>query len=47
MIRSMTGYGSASLESEALRAVVTVKSLNHRFLDASAHLPRRLQPLEA
>jgi uncharacterized protein (TIGR00255 family) len=46
MIRSMTGYGAASLESEALRAAVTVRSLNHRFLDLSLHLPRRLQALE-
>jgi len=47
MIRSMTGYGAASLETEALRAAVTVRSLNHRFLDLSLHLPRRLQALEA
>jgi uncharacterized protein (TIGR00255 family) len=43
----MTGYGSASVEGEALRAAVTVRSLNHRFLDVTLHLPRRLQPLEA
>jgi uncharacterized protein (TIGR00255 family) len=47
MIRSMTGYGSASLETEALRAAITVRSVNHRFLDVTLHLPRRLQPLEA
>ena len=47
MIRSMTGYGSASLETGALRATVTVRSVNHRFLDLTLHLPRRLQPLEA
>ncbi len=47
MIRSMTGYGSASLEMEPLRAAVTVRSVNHRFLDVSVHLPRRLSPLEA
>jgi uncharacterized protein (TIGR00255 family) len=46
MIHSMTGYGSASVESDAVRASVTVKSLNHRFLDLSVHLSRRLQPLE-
>jgi uncharacterized protein (TIGR00255 family) len=43
----MTGYGSASLEMEPLRAAVTVRSVNHRFLDVSVHLPRRLSPLEA
>jgi uncharacterized protein (TIGR00255 family) len=47
MIVSMTGYGSASVESEAVRASVTVKSLNHRFLDLSVHLSRRLVSLEA
>jgi uncharacterized protein (TIGR00255 family) len=47
MIRSMTGYGSASLESDALRATVVLRSVNHRFLDVTLHLPRRLQPLEA
>ena len=47
MIRSMTGYGSASLESEALRASVSVRGLNHRFLDVAIHLPRRLQTVEA
>ena len=46
MIRSMTGYGSAAAESAALRATVTVRSLNHRFLEMSLHLPRRLQPME-
>jgi len=47
MIRSMTGYGSASLEMGTLRATVSVRSVNHRFLDLTLHLPRRLQPIEA
>ncbi len=47
MIVSMTGYGSASVESDVVRASVTVKSLNHRFLDLSVHLSRRLASLEA
>ena len=46
MIRSMTGYGSAAAESPALRATVTVRSLNHRFLELIVHLSRRLLPLE-
>ena len=46
MIRSMTGYGSAAAESPALRASASIRSLNHRFLEVSIHLPRRLQPLE-
>lgn len=47
MIRSMTGFGSASLESGPLRAAVAIRSLNHRFLDVTLHLPRGLQTLEA
>jgi uncharacterized protein (TIGR00255 family) len=46
MIRSMTGYGRAAQESESLRATVSVRSLNHRYLDLTVHLSRRLQPLE-
>jgi len=47
MIRSMTGYGTAASDSEALKAAVTVRSLNHRYLDLTVHVSRRLQALEA
>lgn len=47
MIRSMTGFGSAAAEGETLRAAVTVRSLNHRYLDLTVHLSRRLMPLES
>jgi len=46
MIRSMTGYGSASSEGDTGRISVAARALNHRFLDLSLHLPRRLQGLE-
>ena len=39
-MRSMTGYGSAAIESEAMRASVTARSLNHRYLDLTVHTPR-------
>jgi uncharacterized protein (TIGR00255 family) len=42
----MTGFGSASRQDERLQAAVTVRSLNHRFLDLTIHAPRRLAPLE-
>jgi uncharacterized protein (TIGR00255 family) len=42
----MTGYGSAAIATDAVRGAVSVRAVNHRFLDASVHLPRRLQPLE-
>ncbi len=47
MIRSMTGYGAAGAETEALRVAVTVRSVNHRYLDLTIQLPRRLQAWEA
>jgi uncharacterized protein (TIGR00255 family) len=43
----MTGFASAALEQEALRASVSVRALNHRFFDLTLHLPQRLQALEA
>jgi len=46
VIRSMTGFGSASLESEPLQAEVAARSLNHRYLDLAIHVPRRLAHLE-
>jgi uncharacterized protein (TIGR00255 family) len=46
MIRSMTGYGSAAADNELVRATVSVRSLNHRFLDVSVHAGRALLGLE-
>ncbi|HEY6555285.1 MAG TPA: YicC/YloC family endoribonuclease [Vicinamibacteria bacterium] len=46
MIRSMTGYGAASSASEVLRAAVTARALNHRFLEVVCHMPRRLTSVE-
>jgi uncharacterized protein (TIGR00255 family) len=46
VIRSMTGFGNASIESERLRASVSMRSLNHRFLDVSLQAPRSLRCLE-
>jgi uncharacterized protein (TIGR00255 family) len=46
MIRSMTGFGSAALEAGRLRGSVTVKSLNHRFLDLNVHMAPALQVIE-
>ena len=45
-VRSMTGFGSAAVESGRLRASVTARSVNHRYLDLSVHLSRRLAELE-
>jgi uncharacterized protein (TIGR00255 family) len=42
----MTGYGTAAIDSAAIRGAVSVRTVNHRFLDMSIHLPRRLQGME-
>jgi uncharacterized protein (TIGR00255 family) len=42
----MTGFGSAALAEDERRASVTVRSVNHRYLELTVHLPRRLQALE-
>jgi len=47
MIKSMTGYGRGEWQEGEKRVEVEVKSFNHRFLDISPHLPRRLNSLEA
>jgi uncharacterized protein (TIGR00255 family) len=40
MIKSMTGFGQASLNKDELNLVVEVKSLNSKFFDVSLRLPR-------
>lgn len=46
-IRSMTGYGTATVESGARRVVVDLRSVNGRFLETQLRLPRSLQPFES
>ncbi len=45
-LRSMTGFGAAALEAPDLQAAVQARSVNHRFLDLSIYVPRRLAWLE-
>lgn len=45
-LRSMTGFGAAALEAPGLQAAVQARSVNHRFLDLSIYVPRRLAWLE-
>jgi uncharacterized protein (TIGR00255 family) len=46
MVRSMTGFGRGErLESDP-RVTVEIHSVNHRFLEVSTRLPRRLAALE-
>lgn len=46
MIKSMTGYGKASLSKDKREYQVEIKSVNHRYLDISVKMPRVLSYLE-
>lgn len=46
MIASMTGYGRAEAPFGDLRVTVEVRSVNHRFCEVAARLPRSLSAYE-
>jgi uncharacterized protein (TIGR00255 family) len=46
MIRSMTGYSRVQADDDGLALSVTIRSINHRFLDAQIRLPVGLEALE-
>ncbi len=46
MLKSMTGFGTASVESEALTITVEIKTLNSKFLDIYCRVPRQYSELE-
>jgi uncharacterized protein (TIGR00255 family) len=46
MIVSMTGYGRESVTTEKHTVTVEMKSVNHRFLEISVHLPHSLLMFE-
>jgi uncharacterized protein (TIGR00255 family) len=46
VIRSMTGFGRAEVERNGRVLVAELRSVNHRFLELAARLPRALQPYE-
>lgn len=47
MIKSMTGFGKAEVESPAGRIIVEIKSVNHRYGEVSVRLPRVVTLLES
>ena len=47
MVKSMTGFASAMRESQTVTVGVTIRTLNHRFLDLQLRLPSALADLEA
>ncbi|HEV8128845.1 MAG TPA: YicC/YloC family endoribonuclease [Candidatus Eisenbacteria bacterium] len=47
MVRSMTGYGRGEALTNGLRLEAEVRSVNHRFCEVSARLPRAFAAFEA
>jgi len=45
-VRSMTGFAQSRAEENGWRLRVSVRSVNHRFLDVRLHLPEGLEALE-
>lgn len=45
-MKSMTGFGKASVESSAYQVEVEIKSVNHRFLDLQIRNPKQINELE-
>lgn len=46
MIKSMTGYGKSEQTIDSLNATVEIKSVNHRYFEFSARVPREYGFLE-
>ena len=46
MARSMTGFGRSESVTDTSRITVEIRSVNHRYLDLSIKMPRRLSFLE-
>ena len=47
MIKSMTGFGRSEIASGNRKIMVEMKSVNHRFLEASIKMPKKLNVFEA
>jgi uncharacterized protein (TIGR00255 family) len=47
MIKSMTGFASLTRDDESAAISVTVKGVNHRFLDLQLRAPLALAPIES
>lgn len=46
MLKSMTGFGRASIEIDNKSYTIEIKSVNHRYLDINIRMPRVLLTLE-
>ena len=46
MIKSMTGFASLTRDDEAATVAVTIRAVNHKFLDLQLRMPPSLAPIE-
>lgn len=46
MIKSMTGFGRCEISDESHRVAVEMKSVNHRYLDLTIKMPKKLNTFE-
>ena len=47
MIQSMTGFGRGEAANDNYKITIEMKSVNHRYLDLSIRMPRKLNVFEA
>ncbi len=47
MIKSMTGFGRSEVTTGALKIIVEIKAVNHRFCDINVKIPKKLSFIEA
>ncbi len=47
MIKSMTGFGRCEIEEDNKRVLVEMKAVNHRYLDVSMKMPKKLNYFES
>ena len=47
MLKSMTGFGRFEAANEEHKITVEMKSVNHRYLDMSVKMPKKLSIFEA
>ena len=46
MIKSMTGFGRCETADGTRKAIVEIKSVNHRYLDIGIKMPKKLNFFE-
>ena len=47
MVKSMTGFGWCEVTDEQWKMTVEIKAVNHRYLDVSVKMPKKLSIFES